>query len=193
MSKIFYAKLTSLAQSPQAPLVLAAVAFAESSVFPLPPDVLLLPMTLAQPQRAFFYAFICTLASVAGGVLGYAIGALLFDTVGMWLIHTYGYADKVATLRTTYAHWGAWLIIIKGLTPIPYKLVTLVSGMLKFNFPLFVLLSLLTRGARFFLIAGVLNRFGCSLRMALERYFTAFLLLSVLIIGLGFVLAAHVF
>ena len=186
-----YRRLIALSESPRAPYVLAAMAFAESSVFPIPPDVLLAPMALARPRRAWFYAAICTVASVVGGMLGYAIGALLFDTVGQWLIHAYGYGDKMVALQEAYQKWGALVILLKGLTPIPFKLVTIVSGLLGYNFPMFVLLSVITRGARFFIVAGALNLFGDPLRVALERHFAAFIVLSVLIIVAGFFLAAH--
>ena len=191
MFKSLYDRLIALAASPQAPYALAAVAFAESSVFPIPPDVLLAPMTLAQPRRAWTFALICTVASVLGGMLGYAIGALLFDTVGQWLIHVYGYADRMDALKAAYARWGALIILFKGLTPIPFKLVTIVSGLLGYNFALFVALSILTRGLRFFIVAGALNLFGDTLRVALERHFAAFLVLSAAVVVLGFVLAAH--
>jgi membrane protein YqaA with SNARE-associated domain len=193
MFKSLYARLIAVAESPQAPYALAAVAFAESSVFPIPPDVLLAPMALAQPRRAWMFALICTVASVVGGMVGYAIGALLFDTLGQWLIHLYGYADRMEALKEAYAKWGALLILLKGLTPIPFKLVTILSGLLGYNFPLFVGLSILTRGARFFLVAGALNLFGDTLRGALERHFAAFLGVSLAVIVLGFVLAAHAF
>ena len=134
MFQSLYRRLISLAEGPRAPYALAAVAFAEASVFPIPPDALLAPMALAQPRRAWSFALICTIASVLGGMLGYAIGALLFDTLGQWLIHLYGYADRVATLKESYAKWGALVILLKGLTPIPFKLVTIVSGLLGYNF-----------------------------------------------------------
>jgi membrane protein YqaA with SNARE-associated domain len=188
-----YRRLISLAEGPSAPYALAAVAFAESSVFPIPPDVLLAPMSLAQPKLAWRYALICTIASVLGGMVGYGIGSLLFDTIGQWLIHLYGYADRMAALKETYARWGALLILVKGLTPIPFKLVTIVSGLLGYNFPLFVLLCLITRGGRFFLLAGALNHFGDPLRLALERHFAAFLGLMAATVVVGFYLAVHVF
>ena len=141
-----YPRLKALAEGPRAEAALAAVAFAESSFFPIPPDVLLAPMALAKPARAWRYALIATVASVIGGMLGYAIGAMLFDTVGQWLVNLYGYGAKVEALKQTYAQWGWLVILIKGLTPIPYKLVTIVSGLLGYNFPLFVALSIVTRG-----------------------------------------------
>ena len=188
-----YQWILSLSQSKHAPLALAAVAFAESSFFPIPPDVILAPMSLARPQLAWRYAAICTVASVLGGIVGYGIGALLYDTLGQWLIHLYGYDDRMAALKETYARWGALVILIKGLTPIPYKLVTIVSGLLGYNFPLFVLLSAITRGGRFFILALALNRWGDPLRAAMERHFALFLGLILAIIVVGFVIAAKMF
>ena len=192
MFKSLYAYLIALAASPSAPYALAAVAFAESSFFPLPPDVLLAPMSLAEPKKAWRFALIATLASVAGGALGYGIGALLYDTLGQWLIHLYGYGARMEALKETYARWGALVILVKGLTPIPFKLVTIVSGLLGYNVPLFLLLSLITRGGRFFILAAALNHFGDPLRLALERHFTAFIIVMVAIVVVGFYLAAHV-
>jgi membrane protein YqaA with SNARE-associated domain len=191
MFKGLYHRILALAESKHAPFALGAIAFAESSFFPIPPDVILIPMSLAAPQRAWRYATIATIASVIGGMVGYGIGALLFDTLGQWLIHLYGYADRMAALKETYAHWGALVILIKGLTPIPYKLVTIVSGLLGYNFALFVLLSVVTRGARFFILAGALNWFGDPLRLALERHFALFLGLIAITIVVGFWVAAR--
>ena len=192
MLKSLYHWTLALAESPRAPVALAVIAFAESSFFPLPPDLILVPMSLAQPRRAWWFATIATVASVLGGILGYAIGALLYNTVGVWLISAYGYGSRMETLREAYAHWGALLILIKGLTPIPYKLVTIVSGLLGYNLALFVILSVITRGARFFILAGLLHRFGEPIRAALERHFAIFLGLLLVIVVLGFWLAAHV-
>jgi membrane protein YqaA with SNARE-associated domain len=192
MLQSLYDRLIALSASPRAPYALAAVAFAESSVFPIPPDVLLAPMALANPKRAWSFALICTIASVLGGMLGYAIGALLFNTLGQWLIDLYGYGDRMAALKDAYARWGALVILLKGLTPIPFKLVTIVSGLLGYNFGWFVALSIVTRGLRFFLVAGALNLYGDSLRGAMERHFGAFIAISVAIVVVGFVIAAHV-
>src|SRR5271169_1263422 len=192
MFKRLYQWILSLAESEHAPYALAAVAFAESSFFPIPPDVILIPMSLATPRRAWRYAAIATVASVLGGMVGYGIGALLFDTMGQWLIHVYGYADKMAALKETYARWGALVILVKGLTPIPFKLVTIFSGLLGYNFPLFVLLCAITRGGRFFLLAGALNHFGDPLRLALQRHFAGFLVLMAVSVVVGFFIAARV-
>ena len=193
MFKSLYDSLIALSASRHAPYALAAVAFAESSIFPIPPDILLAPMALAQPRRAWTFALICTVASVLGGMLGYAIGSLLFDTVGQWLIHLYGYADRIAALRESYAKWGALVILVKGVTPIPYKLVTITSGLLAYNVPLFVALSVVTRGARFCLVAGALNWFGEPVRNAMERKFAAVLAAFVAVTALGFFIAMKVF
>src|SRR6476646_3666718 len=133
------------AQGRYAWATLFGVSFAESSFFPIAPDVMLLPMVLADRKRAFLLAGWCTIASVLGGMLGYTIGALLYDSLGQWLIRTYGYGQSLETFRAAYAEWGAWIILIKGLTPIPYKLVTIASGFAGYNFAMFVVLSAITR------------------------------------------------
>jgi membrane protein YqaA with SNARE-associated domain len=191
MFKNLYHWTLTLAESRHAPWALGALAFAESSFFPIPPDAILVPMSLARPNRALLYALICTIGSVAGGILGYAIGALLFQTVGQWLIHLYGYGARVDELKALYAQWGWAVILIKGVTPIPYKIVTITSGLLAYSLPLFILLSLVTRGARFFVVAALLHRFGDQLRGLLEKYFGLFILLLLAIIVAGFILAAH--
>jgi len=179
-----------LAERPSAPWALGAIAFAESSFFPIPPDTILVPMSLARPQRAWLYAAICTLASVAGGIFGYAIGALLFETLGKWLINLYGYGARVEELRAMYAQWGWAFILLKGLTPIPFKIVTITSGLLAYSLPLFILLSFITRGARFFVIAVLLNRFGDRLKVWLENYFGWFMIMLAITVVAGFWIAA---
>ena len=193
LSSSLYARVQALAESPHAEASLAAVAFAESSFFPVPPDALLAPMALAKPARAWRFALIATVASVVGGALGYAIGALLFDTVGQWLINAYGYGAKMDALKATYAEWGWLVILVKGVTPIPYKLVTITSGLLGYNFPLFIALSALTRGARFFLVAGALQWFGEPLRVAMERNFALVLSGFAALVVVGFIVAVKVF
>lgn len=171
--------------------ILTAVAFAESSFFPIPPDVMLVPMSLARPDRAFRLAGWCTLASVAGGILGYSIGALLYDSLGAWLIHFYGYGDKVEAFRAAYAQWGAWIILLKGLTPIPYKIVTITSGFAGYNFFLFVVLSIVTRGARFFLLALLLNRYGEKARHIIEKRLGLWTSLFAVVLVVGIVVALY--
>ncbi len=148
---------------------LAAVAFIESSLFPIPPDVLLIPMVIARPQRAFLLASVCTLASVAGGYLGYAIGYFAFETFGKHVLEFYGVMDRYEALKASFAEWGAWIIVLKGMTPIPYKLITIASGALKFNLATFTLASLVSRSLRFFLVAALLWRFGEPIRLFIEK------------------------
>lgn len=191
--KKLYDWTMSLAASRHAPVALGAIAFAESSFFPVPPDVILVPMTLAEPRKAWMFAAICTVASVAGGALGYAFGSLFYDTIGQWLINLYGYGPKMEALRAFYAQWGAIFILVKGLTPIPYKLVTIVSGLLDYNFALFLLLSLITRGARFFVLTAAINHFGDPIREKLESHFSLFVGSLAVVVVAGFALAAKMF
>jgi membrane protein YqaA with SNARE-associated domain len=177
------------ADKPYALWILAAIAFAESSFFPVPPDIMLLPMALARPKRAWLFAALCTVASVAGGVLGYAIGALLYDSLGQWLIHLYGLGGKVEAFRESYAQWGAWIIIGKGLTPIPYKLVTITSGFAGYDIWLFILCSIIARGGRFFIVAIVLNRYGDVIRQEIEKRLGLWVALGAAVVVLGFVIA----
>jgi membrane protein YqaA with SNARE-associated domain len=180
------------ADKPSALWIMGAVSFAESSFFPIPPDVMLVPMSLARPQRAWLYAVVCTLTSVAGGVVGYAIGAGLYDSLGLWLMQLYGLTDKVEAFRASYAEWGAWIIIGKGLTPIPYKLVTITSGFAGYNVWLFILCSLIARGGRFFIVAVLLNRYGDVIRAEIERRLGFWVGVGAVVLVLGFVIAIKV-
>jgi len=157
------------ADRPYATWILGGVSFAESSFFPVPPDAMLIPMALARPDRAWLYAAICTVTSVAGGVLGWMIGYALYESVGGWLIALYGYGDKVEAFRQAYAEWGAWIIVLKGLTPIPYKLVTIASGFAEYPLMPFIVLSIITRGLRFYAIAFLINRYGLLAREIIEK------------------------
>jgi membrane protein YqaA with SNARE-associated domain len=151
---------------------MAVISFAESSFFPIPPDVMVVPMVLARRDQAYLIATVCTVSSVLGGVLGYAIGYFLFDSVGRWLIDVYHMGERIDGLKSLYDRWGSLVILIKGLTPIPFKLVTIASGFFQFNFPLFVLLATITRGARFFAIAWLLKRYGAPMQDFIERRLT---------------------
>jgi membrane protein YqaA with SNARE-associated domain len=179
------------AHKPHALWTMSAVAFAESSFFPIPPDVMLVPMALARPQRAYVMAAWCTVASVVGGMAGYAIGAMLYDSVGTWLIHLYGYGGKVEAFRAAYIKWGAWIILLKGLTPIPYKLVTITSGFVGYNFGLFVLLSAITRGTRFFVLAFLLHRYGEAARHIIEKRLGLWTLMFAVVLVGGIVAALY--
>ena len=170
---------------------MGALSFTESSVSPIPPDVMLIPMSLAHPRRAWYYASVCTLASVVGGLVGYAIGALLYESVGQWLIGLYGYDDKVESFRKAYAEYGAWIILLKGLTPIPYKVVTITSGFADYNVFLFTLLSIIARGMRYYVVAFLLNKYGMRARHVIEERLGLWVTLGAIVVFGG--LAASVF
>lgn len=187
MLRRLYEWILALAAKPSAPWALGAVAFAESSFFPVPPDAMMVPMAVSRPDRVWLYATIATAASVLGGLLGYAIGALLFDSVGQWLFNLYGLADKAATFQASYATYGHWVILLKGLTPIPYKLVTITSGFALYSLFWFTLLSVVTRGARFFLLAWLLGRYGIGIRAVLDRHLNVVAGLFAAVVILGFV------
>lgn len=193
MLRRLYEWTLALASRPRAAWALGAVSFAESSFFPIPPDVLLIPMVLARPERTWFYVAVCTVTSVAGGLLGYAIGALLYESLGQWLITLYGLGSEVGAFRETYAEYGHWVILFKGITPIPYKLVTITSGFAGYDLVWFTVLSVITRGARFAFVAGVLNVFGDPIRRILDKHFG--LAMTVLVIGIvgGFVAFKYLF
>ncbi|MGB3271395.1 MAG: YqaA family protein [Xanthobacteraceae bacterium] len=188
MLRRLYDWCIAAADKPHALWIMAMISFAESSFFPVPPDIMLIPMSLARPKKAWLYAFVCTVTSVAGGVIGYAIGALLYDSIGQWLIALYGYGDQVATFRAAYADYGAWIIVLKGLTPIPYKVVTITSGFADYNIWLFVLFSFIARGGRFFIVAVLLTLYGDVIRAQIEKRLGFWVAVgTVLLIG-GFVL-----
>jgi membrane protein YqaA with SNARE-associated domain len=169
MFRALYDWTLRLAAHRHADRYMAGVAFAESSFFPIPPDVMLVPMILARREQAYRIATICTIASVLGGALGYAIGMFLYDSVGHWLIRVYGMGDGIEQFRETYREWGILIVLIKGLTPIPFKLVTIASGIAGFSFPKFIAAALVTRAARFFLIAWLLKRYGAPMQEFIER------------------------
>ena len=164
-----YSRTLAMAAHRHAMAAMALISFAESSFLPLPPDFLLVPMILAQPRRAWLIAAICTITSVAGGYVGYAIGFFLFDAVGLPVLEFYHMMDKYEAFKAAFAEWGAWIIVIKGLTPIPFKLVTIASGAAQFDLLTFTMASLVSRSLRFFLLAALLWRFGEPIRDFIER------------------------
>src|SRR5215470_10333710 len=193
MLRRLYAWCIDAADKPHATWLMGTVSFVESSFFPIPPDTMLIPMALARPDRAWFYATVCTLTSVAGGLLGYFIGAVLYDSVGQWVIGLYGLGNKAEAFREAYAYWGTWIILIKGMTPIPYKLVTIVSGFAGYNFFLFVVLSLVTRGMRFYALAFLLNRYGDQARAIIEERLTFWATSFAVVLVAGIIAAVYVF
>jgi len=181
-----------LAAHHNADRVLAFVSFIESSVFPIPPDVLLIPMVLARRARAFILALNCTVSSVLGGMLGYAIGYFLFEAIGLPILELYGYADRFGDFQARYNEWGAWIVFIAGITPFPYKVITIASGVAGLDLLVFIVASVLARGLRFFIVAGLLWAFGEPIRAFIERYLPwLFTLFVVSLLG-GFVIVRYV-
>ncbi|NJM34137.1 MAG: DedA family protein [Rhodomicrobium sp.] len=191
MLRRLYNWTMSFAGKRNARRAMATISFAESSFFPIPPDVLLIPMILADRGRAWQLAAICTVASVLGGVFGYAIGALLYDTVGAWLVNLYGYEDKMASFRDAYAKWGMWIVLLAGFTPIPYKVFTIASGLAAYDLLPFVIFSFIGRGGRFFLLAALLYFYGDPIRGFIEKRLEI-LTVGVAVVGiLGFVFLSY--
>jgi membrane protein YqaA with SNARE-associated domain len=180
-----------LSEHPKSLWALAGVSFVESSFFPIPPDIMLIPMILAQRAKAWLIAGVCTIASVAGGFLGYAIGYFFFETFGQWLIDFYGLQGGFAQFQQQFNEWGLWIILIKGMTPIPYKLVTIASGAAHFDLLTFGAASVLTRGARFYLVAVLLYVFGEPIRTFIEKHLTLVTTAFVLLIVGGFVAISY--
>jgi membrane protein YqaA with SNARE-associated domain len=170
-----------LAESPRALWALAFVAFLESSVFPIPPDVIMIPMIIAAPHRAFLIAGVALVSSVAGGIAGYAIGWGLFESVGRPVLEFYGKDAYFDEFRQSYNEFGAWAVLIAGVTPFPYKVITILSGVTGLNFGVFMVASVIARGVRFFLVAALLWKFGAPIRDFIERrlglMFTLFVIL----------------
>jgi membrane protein YqaA with SNARE-associated domain len=189
MLRRLYAWLMRLSASRHAPLALAAIAFAESSFFPIPPDVLLAPMVLARPERAWRYAAICAASSVIGGLVGYAIGYGLAP-VGHWLLAVTGNPGGEVPLRAAFAKWGVWVILLQGLLPIPYKLLTIASGMAHFALWKFVGASMVVRGTRFFGVAAIVKRFGPAMLPVIQRRL-ALVTLAVVVLVVAVVVAVH--
>jgi len=169
MIRSLYDWTLALAQHPRALWALALVAFVESSVFPIPPDILMIPMIVAAPRRAFLIAAVASVSSVLGGMLGYGIGLYLYDSVGLPVLEFYGKTGQFETFRTSYNDWGAWAVLIAGVTPFPYKVITILSGATGLSLPVFMAASVVARGLRFFVVAALLWQFGAPIRDFIER------------------------
>jgi membrane protein YqaA with SNARE-associated domain len=192
MIRSLYDWVIRLAAHPRAIPALGVISFLESSVFPIPPDVMLIPMVLANRAKAFTIAAVCTVCSVLGGLLGYAIGYYFFETLGEWVVRTYGLQQGLEAFRQGFAEYGTWIILIKGLTPIPYKLVTIASGAAHFDLFTFVWASIVTRGLRFFLLAALLWKFGEPIRSFIEERLTLITWLFLIALVGGFVAFRYV-
>lgn len=193
MLRALYQRTLEAAGHKNASYVLGAVSFAESSVFPIPPDVLLIPMVLAERAKAWFLASLTTLTSVAGGLLGYVIGFFLFDLIGSPLLEFYGYTQAFQDFAGRYNEYGAWIVFTAGLTPLPFKVVTIASGATNLSIWVFILASLVARGLRFFAVAGLLYWFGPPIRILLERYLGLITIAFVILLIGGFVLIKYAF
>lgn len=188
-----YAWTLSLARHRHATPWLAGVSFIESSLFPIPPDVILVPMALADRARAFFYATVCTVASAAGGLLGYAIGYFLFESVGLAVLDFYGYSDRFSAFQAAYNDYGAWIVFGAGLTPFPYKVITIASGVTQLDLAVFFIASVVGRGLRFFAEAALVWRFGAPVQAFIEKRLGAITILLFVVLFGGFLLARYAF
>ncbi len=191
MLRRLYDWTMSMSNHPRALWVLALVSFVESSVFPIPPDVLMIPMILARPSRAWLIALVATVSSVLGGMLGYAIGAFFYESLGQPILEAMGKGDSMAEFNTKFNDFGFWAVLVAGLTPFPYKVITIMSGWTGMPFVTFMATSVLARGLRFFIVAALLRTFGAPVREFIEKrlglVFTAFV---ALLVG-GFVLLKY--
>ena len=186
MIRRLYDWTLGLAEHRYALVALAIVAFLESSVFPIPPDLLLIPMIIAAPHRAFMIAGICMVASVAGGLLGYWIGYSVFETVGRPVLEFYGKDAYFDEFATRYNEFGAWMVLIAGVTPFPYKVITILSGSTGLSLPVFIVASVIARGLRFFIVAALLWKFGAPIRDFIERRLGLMFILFVILLLGGF-------
>ncbi len=191
MLRLMYDWTMALPTKRYAETALAGVAFAESSFFPIPPDLVLIPMVLAERSKAWRFALVATVSSVLGGLAGYFIGALLFDQIAQPILDFYGYATKFEQFRALYNDWGVWIVFTAGLTPFPYKVITIASGATGLDLVVFSLASVAARGLRFFIVAGLLYWVGPPIRAFIEkRLGLAFTVFMILLIG-GFAVARY--
>ncbi|MEP2031162.1 MAG: YqaA family protein [Paracoccaceae bacterium] len=188
MIKGLYNWTIKMADHPHALWVLAGIAFIESSVFPIPPDVIMIPMILARPSRAWLIAAVALVASVLGGMLGYAIGAFAFEAVGQPILASLGKADAMAEFSTRFNDLGFWAVLTAGITPFPYKVITIMSGWTGMPLGTFIATSILARGIRFFIVAGLLWKFGAPIRGFIEKRLGLMFTLFVIILVGGFFL-----
>jgi len=173
-------------ETPHGSIALFLIAFIESSFFPVPPDVLLIALALGSPSKSFRFALVCSMGSVLGGMFGYYIGAALFDIVGRPILVFYHAMERFEEVRKLYDAYGVWIVGIAGFTPIPYKVFTIASGVFSMNFPLFVLVSFFSRGARFFIVGALIGKFGPAIKLFIDKYFNVLSIVFVIILLLGF-------
>ena len=184
MLRSLYNWTISLAQSPYALWALAIVSFIESSFFPIPPDVLMIPMIIARPSKAFLIAGVTTVASVLGGLFGYFIGAVLMDLIGQPILEFYGKGDSFDEMAAVFNAYGAWAVVVAGVTFLPFKVITIASGVTGLSLPVFIASAIFARALRFFLVAAMLYKFGEPIRDFVERRLgLVFVIFCVLLVG----------
>lgn len=193
MIRRLYDWTMGLAGHRRATWALGGVSFAESSFFPIPPDVILIPMILANRKRAFFYATICTVTSVLGGIAGYLIGSFLFEALGQPLLEIYGALEKFQDFSAHYNDQGAWIVFFFGVTPFPYKVITIASGATELSLGVFIAASVAARGLRFFLVASLLWWFGEPIRTFIEKYLGLLTVIFMVCLIGGFVAVRYFF
>ena len=191
MTKKIYQWMVDSAAKKNALWILAAISFIESSFFPIPPDIMLIPMVIAAPNKAWKIAFVATLASVIGGYFGYAIGFWGYDLIAKPLLEFYGYVDKFEIFKQYYNEYGAWIVFAAGITPFPYKVITIASGAVGLNLMVFGIASVFARGLRFFIIAGLLYYFGAPIKNFIEKHFGLLSILFLILLIGGFVLLKY--
>jgi membrane protein YqaA with SNARE-associated domain len=192
MLRRLYDWMMRLAANDKAPHALFGISFVESSIFPIPPDVMLIPMVLANRAKAWTYATVCTVGSVIGGVAGYAIGYYLFELIGEPIVRLYGYGQKFQDTADLFNAWGVWILIAKGWTPFPYKVLTIAAGLFKMGIVPFILASIVARAMRFYLVAGLLFWFGPPIREFIERRLSLVTTLFLVLLVGGFVAIRYV-
>jgi membrane protein YqaA with SNARE-associated domain len=186
MLRRLYDWTLSLAGHPRALWALAIISFAESSVFPIPPDILMIPMIIAAPHRAFWIATVCLVSSVLGGMLGYGIGFFAFEEIGRPVLESLGKMDRIEEFNTQFNDFGFWPVLIAGLTPFPYKVITIMSGWTGLPLMTFVITSIVARGLRFFLVAWLLWKFGAPIRDFIEKRLGLMFILFIALLAGGF-------
>ncbi len=191
MLRRLYDWTMGLAAHRHATVWLAVIAFVESSVFPIPPDILIIPMVLAAPTRAWRVVAVASIASVLGGLAGYAIGFFLFETIGRPIFEFYGYFDKFARFQDWYREWGGWIVFAGGFSPIPYKVITIASGSVQLDLLTFTVVSIISRAGRFLIVAALLWKFGAPIRTFIEKWLGPLTFLFVVLLVLGFVVLKY--
>lgn len=192
MVKAIYDWMLNLASRPNAMWFLAIVAFAESSFFPIPPDIMLIPMVLAMPGKAWKIAGVATAASVIGGYFGYAIGVFFFDLIAKPILGFYGYMHQFDVFKDYYHQWGAWIVFGAGITPFPYKVITIASGVVHLDLLTFTVASVIARGMRFYLVAWLLKKYGAPMKIFIEKNLGMLSVLFLFLLVGGFVIIKYI-